>query len=982
MNQGPSSPLRAACWTMASLLLCLLPATSQAATWMLGNASGPPGATVNVPLHLKGDGATTGADIAFGFSNTRLFIDQPVGVLSGGAAGVCSWNGADRVSGIVFNADTAPLPPGNTLVCTFKFRILPTAPTGTTMLTAHATHCADADASPEPCTLQGGAITVLGPAPPKPPAALPDSTALFIQLAPSLTEPTPPHWGLDTLRDVPPVHTRWLRRDRAIGERALRHRANPDSTDALLERVVVAEFANADDRDVVRKLLESDPAVLGTSVGENQTLHSGAIGVPTPAASKTIGGVEAQPHLAQLNLPAAWNRARGWGLVGVADNGIDPDHSELRSFTGSGSIGGSFVPGGNYLPFLSANIAGHSQPVDNLRETQGQPLSPGNIDNDAVCDGPDGKLDGLLSYQYAGHGSHVAGLIGANGSTSAGVRGTCVNCGLAMRKMAYLNCAYNYLPIKPESVGSIVSPTNPPVAFEEFARLGAQVVNYSGGAPHLCSGQYDSYCNAILFMAELDVVLVAASGNHLTDVQFPARHIDAVSVGGIDNSGAYWDQRPNGCPYENSIKECGSNYNKTPAYLTYKQELVATSKDVWSSLPVGKTWNPDIACGDSQGAFGTPSDGFGPCTGTSMSAPQVAGIFGLVRSVNPLMPAGNPFHPTNNPYNRTTPAPNPFGRDAYGVRDVVVQTADRAQAGSGNDPKLGFGIPDADAAIRKVLGTVRGEQMQNRLTPLFSLYSPGATDYAAVATPQMAMSLAYFHTSQFRSVLQPGDSFVPGASIPGYPSFPNVYYDNEPAKQPRASALVLTTHVSPVPSSPPVVPLYLMERRAGNGAPDFILLSSNTAVQSAASAGYRYLGQQGYVYSYCAPSPTCKVPAGAQALHLKCNNMPGVQDCAVFLDSQAAQFTAKGYTSLFPGTTGSQLGYAYPIADKDNDGLVDAVEGLIGTSTAHPDSDGDGKSDGAEYPLATAPVSDPCQGPSVVCPRPPWYVYEDQFESP
>jgi hypothetical protein len=281
------------------------------------------------------------------------------------------------------------------------------------------------------------------------------------------------------------------------------------------------------------------------------------------------------------------------------------------------------------------------------------------------------------------------------------------------------------------------------------------------------------------------------------------------------------------------------------------------------------------------------------------------------------------------------------------------------------------------------LGVAAGEPVRNRVTPLFALYSPTEKDYAAVATPQLAMSLAFYHGSAYRSVVQTGDTFLPGAAIPGYAILPNDYFESaasKASKLPRARAMILTTHASPHPAWPAPTPLYLMERPAGNSNGDFLLVSSTADLQNAANTGYRYLGQQGYVYTWCAAGPGCVVPPGSEALHLKCSTNASVKDCAVFLQSQNADFAAKGYTSLFPGSVRSELGFAYPVSDVDADGLVDAMERLIGTSLSALDSDGDGQSDSAEYPLAMAPFSDPCDGPAPNCPRIAGSIFSNGFE--
>ncbi len=335
-----------------------------------------------------------------------------------------------------------------------------------------------------------------------------------------------------------------------------------------------------------------------------------------------------------------------------------------------------------------------------------------------------------------------------------------------------------------------------------------------------------------------------------------------------------------------------------------------------------------------------------------MSTPQVAGLFGLLRSINPMVRRGEPFQ-----------------LGAYGLRNVVAETASRGIAA--HDDKEGFGVPDAQAAAERMLGTVREEVVRNRLAPLFAAYSPGADDYAAVASPQLAMALALYQADAYYSVPSGPIDFVAGYTVPGYPAFPNTV-----AGAPRARALILTTPHKMRSEHPNLVPLHLLEKPGPAAQRDFILLSSETVVNTAMSAGYQYAGRQGYVYAACSPYPACR-PQGTSRLHLRCR-IGG--DCAVFLDEQTKAFDGRGYTQLFPGMGNSVLGLAYPATDSDGDGLPNVFEFLIGSHYLSADSDGDGTPDGVEYPFAGVPQSDPCHGGPSQCPGLDAYLFRDSFE--
>lgn len=290
------------------------------------------------------------------------------------------------------------------------------------------------------------------------------------------------------------------------------------------------------------------------------------------------------------------------------------------------------------------------------------------------------------------------------------------------------------------------------------------------------------------------------------------------------------------------------------------------------------------------------------------------------------------------------------------------------------DTRMGFGVPNAALAVANMLGVVRNKPVINRVTPLFGLHSAGGRDYAAVATPQLAMALTLYSTNAYVGS---------GSLIPGYSAFPNTA-----AEQPRARALILTTEGVLYQPAPVPIPLYLLERKRPGAVlcnsttdprcyGDFILRSSTVQVESAIAAGYGYAGLQGYVYGACSPEPAC-MPTGTQKLHPKCHTAN--QDCAVFLEHERSAFESLGFTAGFQGSGNTVLGYAYPVVDSDGDTLPDGLEYVIGTSPNDTNSDDDGLSDAAEYPFASVPLSDPCSGPMIRCLRGIDSIFQNGFE--
>jgi len=235
-----------------------------------------------------------------------------------------------------------------------------------------------------------------------------------------------------------------------------------------------------------------------------------------------------------------------------------------------------------------------------------------------------------------------------------------------------------------------------------------------------------------------------------------------------------------------------------------------------------------------------------------------------------------------------------------------------------------------------------------------------------------------------------GSAFIPGDSIPGFPQFSVDSIHTLDA--PRAALYVLTTQNSPRPAYPALLPLYWVERSVYTPAGcvprnidctttdrDNVLVSNVADLQTLVNAGYAFKGKQGYVYARCSPEPDC-MPPGTVKVYRKCTF--GNDDCAIFGEPQRSSFESAGFTQTFPSGSDVVLGYAYSSGDADDDGLVDAVEHVIGTNPTpnHEDSDGDGSSDAEEYPLANVPGGDPCDGPVITCTIPAEIVFSNGFE--
>ncbi|MHC4457584.1 MAG: S8 family peptidase, partial [Planctomycetota bacterium] len=216
---------------------------------------------------------------------------------------------------------------------------------------------------------------------------------------------------------------------------------------------------------------------------------------------------------------------------------------------------------------------------------------------------PNGYIDDIYGYDFgdddddpmddsavAGHGTHVAGTIGAVGNNSEGVAGVCWDVNLMALKMA-------------DSDGILTQATGIE-AIQYATNNGAKVINASWGGNFYSQGEYD----AIQTARDAGIVFVASAGNETTDNDsFP--------------------HYPSAYDLDNIIAVMATDNNDGVAFYS---NYGANSVDL--GAPGGAQAFPT----DPTGILSTiPGDGYGFMQGTSMAAPHVAGAAALVWSVNP-----------------------------------------------------------------------------------------------------------------------------------------------------------------------------------------------------------------------------------------------------------------------------------------------------------------------------------------------------------
>ena len=305
---------------------------------------------------------------------------------------------------------------------------------------------------------------------------------------------------------------------------------------------------------------KKDPNIEATEF--NYIAHTTA--VPNdPYYSSTGSWGQTYPDLwglKKIQMERAWDVATGSAQVTVAviDTGVDYNHPDISSNIWTNP---DEIPANNIDDDLNGFVD----------DTKGWDFY--NNDNDPMDDN--------------GHGTHVAGTIGAIGNNNLGVVG--VNWQVKIMPVKFLgNAGYGSL------FGAMLS-------ISYGVQNGAKVVNNSwGGAPTT------ALSDVMDFAYLQDAVLVASAGNNNTDVMLksPANYQEVIAVAATDSD----DQRA-----------IFSNFGS-------KIDVSAPGVDI---LSLKGTVSP--ICTDDRSVGGS----FCRITGTSMSAAHVSGLAAIIKASHP-----------------------------------------------------------------------------------------------------------------------------------------------------------------------------------------------------------------------------------------------------------------------------------------------------------------------------------------------------------
>jgi thermitase len=125
-------------------------------------------------------------------------------------------------------------------------------------------------------------------------------------------------------------------------------------------------------------------------------------------------------------------------------------------------------------------------------------------------------------YDIQGHGTHIAGILAANINNHTGIAGAAPNAKL--------------LNVKVVEDNGMVWPSNAAKGIVWAVDHGARVINMSFAIP---TGS-DKLAEAVKYAAEHGVILVAASGNHVKSLTYPAAYPEVIAVAALNPDSTPW----------------------------------------------------------------------------------------------------------------------------------------------------------------------------------------------------------------------------------------------------------------------------------------------------------------------------------------------------------------------------------------------------------------------------------------------------------
>ena len=261
-----------------------------------------------------------------------------------------------------------------------------------------------------------------------------------------------------------------------------------------------------------------------------------------------------------LELQKAWNISQGNKkiVVAIIDTGVDYTHPDLKN---------------------------------NIWQ------NPNEIPNNGKDDDDNGFIDDTMGWNFVdhtptpsdehGHGTHVAGIIGAVRGNGIGISGVCPNISLMILKYYSPNATGK------ENLENTIK------SFIYAVQNGAHIINYSGGGAEFSKEERE----AILEAKKKGIIVIAAAGNERQNADIHAYYPASYDLDNIISVAAL-------TPTQKLVDS--SNYG------IKKIDVAAPGQNIFSTLPKGQ---------------------YGYMTGTSQATAFVTGVAALALSTYGVLPS-------------------------------------------------------------------------------------------------------------------------------------------------------------------------------------------------------------------------------------------------------------------------------------------------------------------------------------------------------